>query len=172
MLEGHSDKMRATAFTPDGGTVVSGGSNGVLASYDTATGEGCHGFIGHTGDVWAVAPSPDGRWLVSGGADQTVRLWDLATGELLLTIFPALDETGGNGWPGPRRAITRRPSMATGLSAGTSIRGRIASPCIILRSASPGDSASPGWWPTILPWAGISMRQFPLPMPSCRADCG
>nr|VFJ73302.1 MAG: WD40 repeat [Candidatus Kentron sp. FW] len=82
---------RSLTLTPDGRTVVSGGSWGFIASYDVATGKKRQEFIGHTGDVWAVAPSPDGRFLVSGGSDQTVRLWELATGKALLTIFPASD---------------------------------------------------------------------------------
>nr|VFJ48490.1 MAG: WD40 repeat [Candidatus Kentron sp. FW] len=82
---------RSLTLTLDGKTVVSGGMNGVITSYDVATGKKRQEFIGHTGDVWAVAPSPDGRFLVSGSADQTVRLWELATGKALLTIFPAAD---------------------------------------------------------------------------------
>nr|VFJ62338.1 MAG: WD40 repeat [Candidatus Kentron sp. FW] len=82
---------RSLTLTPDGRTVVSGGMNGFLTSFDVATGKKRQDFIGHTGDVLAVAPSPDGRFLVSGSADQTVRLWELATGKALLTIFPAAD---------------------------------------------------------------------------------
>ena len=82
---------RSLTLTPDGRTVVSGGSWGFIASYDVATGKKRQDFIGHTGDVWAVAPSPDGRFLVSGSDDQTVRLWELATGKALLTLFPAAD---------------------------------------------------------------------------------
>ncbi|QTA78066.1 WD40-repeat-containing [Desulfonema limicola] len=82
---------RSLTLTPDGRTAVSGGSNGFLTSYDTATGTKLHDFIGHTGDVWGVAVSPDGRMLVSGSDDQTVKLWDIATGRNLLTIFHASD---------------------------------------------------------------------------------
>ncbi|MBX9637654.1 MAG: caspase family protein [Nitrosomonas sp.] len=78
-------------LTPDGRTVISGGSWGVLTSYDTASGRKLRDFTGHTGDVWAVAPSPDGRLLVSGSTDQTVRLWEIASGKLLLTIFHGND---------------------------------------------------------------------------------
>lgn len=82
---------RSITLTPDGRTVISGGMNGVMASYDSATGEKFHDFTGHTGDAWAVAPSPDGRLLVSGSTDQTVRLWEIASGKLLLTIFHGND---------------------------------------------------------------------------------
>lgn len=82
---------RSITLTPDGRTVISGGGNGVLTAYDTASGRKLRDFTGHTGDVWAVAPSPDGRLLVSGSADQTVKLWEIASGKLLLTIFHGND---------------------------------------------------------------------------------
>ena len=78
-------------LTPDGRTVISGGGNGVLTSYDPNSGKKIHDFIGHTSDVWAVAASPDSRWLVSGSRDQTVRLWEIETGRLLLSIFQGTD---------------------------------------------------------------------------------
>ncbi|WP_350112499.1 WD40 repeat domain-containing protein [Nitrosomonas sp.] len=68
------NEHRSITLTPDGRTVISGGSFGVLTSYDTASDRKLRDFTGHTGDVWAVAPSPDGRLLVSGSHDQTVKL--------------------------------------------------------------------------------------------------
>ncbi|VFN07408.1 MAG: hypothetical protein BECKG1743D_GA0114223_110542 [Candidatus Kentron sp. G] len=50
------DDHRSLTLTPDGRTVISGGSWGFIASYDVASGKELHRFIGHTGDVWAVAP--------------------------------------------------------------------------------------------------------------------
>lgn len=80
---------RAFGLTPDGKVVVSGGDNGVLASFDTSTGQKLADFEGHAGDILALAVSPDGTRVVSGSTDQTVRLWDVKTGALLLTIFHA-----------------------------------------------------------------------------------
>jgi WD40 repeat protein len=82
---------RSLTLTPDGNIAISGGMNGVLASYSTQTGRKQHDFIGHTFDVYGVAVSPDGQLLVSSAADQTVRLWKIATGELLMTLFYATD---------------------------------------------------------------------------------
>ena len=82
---------RSMTLTPDGQTVISGGSNGNLSSYNPQNGEKIHKFIGHTGDVWGVAASPDSRFLVSGSADETVKLWEIASGRLLLTIFQGTD---------------------------------------------------------------------------------
>lgn len=78
-------------FTPDGSAVISGGSNGILTSYNPDTAEKIRDFVGHTDTVWGVAVSPDSRHLVSGSNDQTVRLWEVASGKLLLTIFQGSD---------------------------------------------------------------------------------
>ena len=82
---------RSLTLTPNGRTVISGGSNGSLTSYDPQTGKEIHKFVGHTGDVFGVAVSPDSRLLVSGSTDQTVKLWEIASGKLLLTIFQGTD---------------------------------------------------------------------------------
>lgn len=82
---------RSLTLTRDGSAVISGGTDGILTSYNPKTGKKIHDFTGHTGDVWAVAVSPDGRYLVSGSHDQTVRLWEVKTGKLLLTIFQGDD---------------------------------------------------------------------------------
>jgi WD40 repeat protein len=81
---------RSYTFSPDGKTVISGGGNGALASYDLQ-GKKLGDYIGHESDIWAVTPSPDGRFILSSSADQTVRLWNLKTHELLVTMFHGQD---------------------------------------------------------------------------------
>src|SRR5262249_32459009 len=66
----------AYTFTPDARSIITGGANGVLSSYDLM-GKRLGDFIGHEGVIWALAPSPDGRLLVSSSDDQTVRLWNV-----------------------------------------------------------------------------------------------
>jgi WD40 repeat protein len=80
----------AYRFAPDGQTFISGGSFGVITSYDLR-GQRLGDFVGHESDVWAVTPSPDGRLLISGSTDQTVRLWNLKTRELIVTLFNGTD---------------------------------------------------------------------------------
>ncbi len=82
---------RSLTFSPDGQTVISGGSWGLLTSYSPDTGEKLNDFVGHTSAVYGVAVSPDSRFLISGSVDQTVKLWELETGKLLLTIFQGSD---------------------------------------------------------------------------------
>jgi WD40 repeat protein len=59
----------AYTFSPDGQSIISGGTNGVLIAYDLK-GQRLGEFVGHEGDVWAATPSPDGRLLVSGSRRQ------------------------------------------------------------------------------------------------------
>jgi WD40 repeat protein len=83
-------RHNAYTFAPDGQSIVSGGDNGFLATYDLQGKEEGE-FIGHESDVWAVTPSADGRLLVSAGGDQTIRLWNLKTRELIVTLFHGTD---------------------------------------------------------------------------------
>jgi uncharacterized caspase-like protein len=80
----------AYSFTPDGQTIISGGSNGVLTAYDLK-GKWLGKFGGHDDTVLAIAPSPDRRLLVSSSQDQTIRLWNLQTRELIITLFHGRD---------------------------------------------------------------------------------
>ncbi|MGH8899813.1 MAG: pentapeptide repeat-containing protein [Egibacteraceae bacterium] len=81
----------AVAFSPDSGLLVSGGGDGTVRVWDTATATP-RILTGHTGWVWGVAFSPDGRQLASASADQTVRVWDAASGECVRIL------TGHTGW--------------------------------------------------------------------------
>jgi hypothetical protein len=86
--EGYSH--RSYSITPNGDSIISGGTNGALVAYGF-DGKPRGTFIGHEGEVWAVTPSPDGRLLVSTSADQTVRIWNLSTRELIVTLFNGAD---------------------------------------------------------------------------------
>jgi WD40 repeat protein len=80
-LKGHPrdlDSCARLAFSPDGRTLASGGSGGVVKLWDVATGRNLAVLPGHTASVGAVAFSRDGRTLASGSSDGTVRVWDVA----------------------------------------------------------------------------------------------
>jgi WD40 repeat protein/uncharacterized caspase-like protein len=76
----------AYSFSPDGETIISAGSDGVITAYDRE-GKTLGPYVGHEGNIFAVVSSPDGRYLVSCSADETVRLWNLKTRELLVSLF-------------------------------------------------------------------------------------
>lgn len=82
------------AFTllPGGLDVITGGNDGTLIQYSTATGDIRGEFLGgHTGEVNAIATaggsSSGHRLMVTGSADQTLRLWNLDTRELIVSMF-------------------------------------------------------------------------------------
>ncbi|HUK69035.1 MAG TPA: AAA family ATPase, partial [Streptosporangiaceae bacterium] len=74
------DSVNAVAFSPDGKTLATAGSDGRIRLWDVAT----HRQIGApmTADrslVNAVAFSPDGNMLATASDDGTARLWDVST---------------------------------------------------------------------------------------------
>jgi WD40 repeat protein len=68
------------AFDPSGARVATGGDDGTVRLWDTATGAAHGSPLRATGPVLAVAFSPDGRTLLSGSLDGGAQLWDVADG--------------------------------------------------------------------------------------------
>jgi WD40 repeat protein len=75
-ITSHGKKLWSLALDPQGTTLVTGDSDGVIR-VGPLTGEEPHLLIGHTGRVMSVAVSPDGRTIASGSNDGTIRLWPM-----------------------------------------------------------------------------------------------
>lgn len=84
------------AFSPDGKSLATGGSNGKITFWDIAsrkpTGET---KIGHAEDIIDLDFSPNGQILASAGENNSVRLWDTRTyesiGQLLMRSVTSID---------------------------------------------------------------------------------
>jgi WD40 repeat protein/serine/threonine protein kinase/tetratricopeptide (TPR) repeat protein len=73
-------------FSPDGRLVASGGNNGTVKLWNTASGQEMWTHPAHIGQVRGVAFSPDGQIVASGGFDGPVTLWDAPSGKKLRTL--------------------------------------------------------------------------------------
>ena len=85
-LEGHTDRVKAVAVTPDGRRIVSGSHDKTIKVWDAESGRLLRTLEGHTAWVKAVAVTPDGRRIVSGSDDNTIKVWDAESGRLLRTL--------------------------------------------------------------------------------------
>ncbi|MFD3504963.1 NB-ARC domain-containing protein [Streptomyces sp. NPDC058678] len=86
ILTGHTARVNAVVFSPDGTRLATGGDDGMVRVWDLAAGEILHTMAGHTRRVNAAVFSYDGARLVTAGDDWRVRIWDPATGRSLHTL--------------------------------------------------------------------------------------
>jgi WD40 repeat protein len=77
----HGDFIRTVAFSPDGGTAVTG-DNGAMVWWDVASGTATERVTDHLG-VYFVSFSPDGKYLLVSTEDAVIRVWDVATREVV-----------------------------------------------------------------------------------------
>ncbi len=85
-LVGHSGAVTAVAFSPNGHHAATGGGDGTVRLWNTASTEPLTAFA-NGGGVNAVAFNADGSILATGGADGVVRLWDTNTSRLMGTLI-------------------------------------------------------------------------------------
>lgn len=88
----------ATALSPDGQRLASGGDDGRVRLWNLATGKATQSrsLSGHKSAVTCLKFSPDGARLCSGSRDRTISVWDVRTGSL----FAAAES------PAPVNAVT------------------------------------------------------------------
>jgi len=77
-LTGHTDRVHAVAFSPDGRTLVSGSYDGTARLWDVATHRQIGAPLNGHGEVYSVAFSPHSKVVATGADDGMVRLWAVA----------------------------------------------------------------------------------------------
>lgn len=94
-LDGHTQSVVATAFSPDGTFAVTGSQDRSTRVWNTTTGELLHTLMGDSLPVHSVAVAPNGQLIATGSSDRLVRLWNSATGDLVDTITGATTTISG-----------------------------------------------------------------------------
>ena len=73
-LQGHTEKVNHSAFSPDGQTLVTASQDNTARLW-SREGKPLATLHGHTEEVHHAAFSPDGQTLVTASQDKTARLW-------------------------------------------------------------------------------------------------
>ena len=81
-LHGHTERIPAVAFSPDGKTLASGLRDGTVKLWNVKTGENIHTY---RGGGYAVAFSPDGKTLAARSW-KDIKLWDVVRRKNISTL--------------------------------------------------------------------------------------
>jgi WD40 repeat protein len=82
-----TDTVNTAGYTPDGQTLVTAGTSGILQIRDAESGKLRAEFGRHPSTVRRLAVSPDGRTVATVTTDDSVvRLWDLTDQKLIATL--------------------------------------------------------------------------------------
>ncbi|MDZ4860972.1 MAG: WD40 repeat domain-containing protein, partial [Candidatus Hydrogenedentes bacterium] len=102
MLEGHSEMVRALAFSPDGALLAAGGGkpgrSGEIKIWRVTDNTPVHTIEGHTDNILGLAFSPDGKRLVSASYDRSLIVWDVEAGTALHTLANHVDAVYTVAW--------------------------------------------------------------------------
>jgi RNA polymerase sigma factor (sigma-70 family) len=78
VLDGPKTTVLRAAFSTDGRTLATGGSEGELHLWELASGRKRHQCVGHESMIYSLAFSPDNRLLAASSPDAPLYVWDVA----------------------------------------------------------------------------------------------
>jgi WD40 repeat protein len=111
-LSGHTGKVLAVAFSPDGSSLLSGGEDKLVKLWALPS-SGPRELAGHGAAVRALALSPDGKWIATAAADGAVIVRERLGDKVIAKI---------EGLEGAARALAFAPGqrfLAAGLEDGS-----------------------------------------------------
>ncbi|MCZ6794816.1 MAG: hypothetical protein O7J95_14505 [Planctomycetota bacterium] len=79
-FQGHGAMVQMAAFSPDGKTVASVGSDKTLRFWNLADGKQIRSVPAHTASVYCLDYSPDGRIVATAGYSAVIKLWNSDSG--------------------------------------------------------------------------------------------
>jgi WD40 repeat protein len=86
VLRGHEGIVYSAAYSPDGGTLVTGGQDGRVCFWDTASGQMLAVRREHFTCINGIDFAPDGDTFATASCDKTIKLWSLRRREVLATL--------------------------------------------------------------------------------------
>ncbi len=87
----HDSAVTAAAFSPDGGSLLTGTAAGDAAVWNLATRRLLNPASRHGAWIRAVQFGPDGTWFATIGRDHFLKIWDTFSGQPLTQPFAASD---------------------------------------------------------------------------------
>jgi WD40 repeat protein len=105
----------AVAYSPDGRTLATGGTDGATVIWDANTGEMITTLAGHTDWVRGVAYAPDGQTLATASDDTTAIIWDATTGQPLHTLAGHTDWVKGIAYAPDGQTLTTASDDTTAI---------------------------------------------------------
>jgi eukaryotic-like serine/threonine-protein kinase len=82
-LRGHSARVIALQFSPDGMLVATASENGETIIWDVRAGDILHTLPASPGAAESVCFSGDGKLLITAGWEEVVRVWQVSSGKLV-----------------------------------------------------------------------------------------